>query len=367
MSNNALALSKQSIINVMSPKKRARNKRKASPTNSPTSPSQLKPTKVKSISRNMSQDAATQIMDLLNVMKNDIQSQREEFRAAIKKTNDNTAELSKQITESYNGLKSDMNQMIDGLQCEFKKELISLNTKIDESSNSFKQQVNEINETVVALNLRMDNVEKDYERIAHLNELKLSGIPISDNENLTNSFMKLANLIGYDVSNPANIPSLSRVIKRNRITNEMTVAPTIIMKFIAVHMKETFYGLYLSMLPKRKLTAKDVDFSCETRIIIGENLSQSNRDIFVTAWNLKKENKLSQVYTVNGFVNVKILKGGTAYEIRHKHNLELLLRSRTNNTHEAPTFNRNQTNVTETTSAQSNIQNHEQNDSPMQT
>lgn len=311
----------------MSPKRSQRNKRKASPTQTSTSPTQINPAKVKAKTRDMTKDTADKIMEMLVSMKDDMQVQKNEFKEALQKSAQNTAELAKQISDSYVNLKNDMSQMVDGLKIEFKADIETLNNKIESTTNSFKQKVDEIHDTVGLLGSRLDSVEKDYNRISHLNELKFVGIPVGDNENLSDVFIKLASIIGYDTTNPINMPSLSRSIIRNRVTNELTPATTIIVKFIAVHMKEMFYSLYLRMLPNRKLSTKDLLFNTDTRIIIGENLTQLNHEIFLIASALKREKKIAQVFTSNGIVNVKLQRGGVTYEIRHKHNLEQLVGS----------------------------------------
>lgn len=77
------------------------------------------------------------------------------------------------------------------------------------STESCVLKVNEISDKVANLDTRINNVEKDFLRLSHMNELKLAGIPVTENENLSNVFIKIANIIGYDISNATNIPSLS--------------------------------------------------------------------------------------------------------------------------------------------------------------
>lgn len=96
------------------------------------------------------------------------------------------------------------------------------------------------------------------------------------------------------------------------------------MKFVATCLKDNFYSLYLKRLPK-KISNKEIGIANDNIIIIGVNLTRYNMEIFKTAKEIQREKKLSSVYTVNGIVNVKILKGGTAYVIRNKQELNQLL------------------------------------------
>lgn len=301
----------------MSPKKSSK-KRSAKDLDSPQSPSSIKPNKITTRSRILTKDNMDQIMQMLSEINNKIETQSNEFKAA---TND----LKTQIATSHDNLKGEMTTLVENMKTEFKEEIATLNTKIDSTTSAFNKKVDVINDTVSQLDSRMNYVEKDHERLSHLNELKLVGIPIAENENLPDIFIKLSNIIGFDASNVSSIPIMSRGITRNRATNEISLTPTIIMKFVAVHIKEAFYSLYLRLLPKHKISAKDLGFTSEARIVICENLSRLNHEIFVSAYGMKRENKLAQVYTSNGIVNVKLQKGGTSHVIRHKHQLDMLV------------------------------------------
>lgn len=80
----------------------------------------------------------------------------------------------------------------------------------------------------------------------------------------------------------------------------------------------------MRLLPKKKVSSTDLGFSVDKRLIVGENLSALNHEIFIAASNMKREQKLAQVFTINGLVNVKLQKGGKSYEIRHMQQLETL-------------------------------------------
>lgn len=170
-------------------------------------------------------------------------------------------------------------------------------------------------------------MERNFQGLARINELKLMGIPLSDNENLTELFSKIANIIGYDITNTLNIPSMTRAMIRSKTSGEFVPSQIIIMKFIATHIKENFYSLYLRLLPKKAISTKDLGFTNDIRVIIGENLTQQNMDIFKAASSLKREKKIAQLFTVNGIVNVKIIKGTKPHEIRDIHQLEMLTNS----------------------------------------
>lgn len=346
----------------MSPKnQRKTSKRGANHLDTNTSPTQVKPPKKQK--SKMSESATKEIMEMLKNINAQNEGLKLQLDAQQKEMKENASQLSKEIEDSRNMLKTEMTQLVDNMRLEFKAEIDNMNNKIDTSATATADNMNVMNEKFNGLDSKIKFIENDFERISHLNELKLIGIPTIANENLADTFTKLANVIGYDTTNPSNIPATTRMITRNKITNEMALAPTIILKFAANHMKEAFYSLYLRLLPKKKLSAKDLGFTVENRIIIGENLSQHNHELFIAASNMKRDKKLSQVFTVNGIVNVKMQKGGKTHEIRHKQQLETLTstiactsnalnNSNNNNTNN----NTNTTNEANTTAATPNQQ-----------
>lgn len=290
---------------------KTRSKRKQQDLSSPPSPTNTQPSKIQSITRNMSNDSCSEIMKMITKL--------------TEQQNSHFTSLKDSMATQGTQLKNELTQLINGIKEEFRSEIESTNKKIEAATETFSHKIDDTNNLVSSLEARVINVEKDYERLSGMNELKLIGIPISENENLSNIFTNLSKLIGYDTSNTINIPSMARIISRNKLTNEIVHTKIIIMKFIAVHMKETFFSLYLQLLPNKKITTKDLGYTVENRLIIGENLTQKNQEIFIEANKLKREQKIAQVFTINGIVNIKIQKGGSIHEIRSKQNLDLLL------------------------------------------
>lgn len=316
---------------VMSPrKKRTTQKRGASQLDQnspqkPTSPSQSNPNK-KQI---MSNDTADKILEMLNNINQQNEGIKIQLEAQKIEIANNTEMLKHNIAESHKELKNEMNTLVENLKSEFKTEIVNINKKIDSSSSAFAEQIKVMNNKSNDLDSRVAYMEKDSQRLSLLNELKLTGIPVTDNENLTETFVKLANVIEYDTSNASNIPHTTRLITYNKITRVPSMSSTVILKFAAIHMKESFFGQYLRLLPKKKITSKDLGFATENRIIIGENLSSTNQELFKAASIMKHDKKLAQVFTINGIVNVKVQRGGKTYEIRHKQQLETLTHTAT--------------------------------------
>lgn len=173
---------------------------------------------------------------------------------------------------------------------------------------------------------RIGDTENDLDRLVLMNEVKFVGVPPTDNENLQGIFASIAAFLGFDTSNPTNLPSLVRLSSRDPVSGMLSPSPVIIVKFVAIHIKERFYGLYLNKLKRKEnLNTSDLGLSFQKRIIIGENLTSHNMKIFAAASNFKRDGKLAQVYTVSGLVHVKLQRGTKPYILKHLHELETLI------------------------------------------
>lgn len=303
------------------------------------SPNTIKPAKIQATSTNikvksniMSEDAINKIFAMLEQQKVDfaeVKNQNTNIQLQMNQQKEHLDALHQQINESNITLKKQIDQVSDNIKTELKKDLDAINIKIDSSNEALTQKVNGMNDSMSNLKSRIIQVENDFDRISHLNELKLIGIPIKEGENLAEIFKQISAIIGFDSSTNTNIPLMSRLYSKNKNTGDSTPSSTILMKFVAVHLKESFYGLYLKNLPQKKISAKDLGFSSENRIIIGENLSRYNRDVFNLASTYKRDNKLASVFTVNGIVKVKLQRGSTAYAVHSSQQLEQLMSNTT--------------------------------------
>lgn len=152
---------------------------------------------------------------------------------------------------------------------------------------------------------RLDNNEDDINRLRYANDLRLIGIPHVQNENLVQIFQTLASIIGYDsVINATKI--MERLPARNKITGIVTASPTILLHFTTIQHKNWFYSLYLGKMP---IKSEAFGLKGTKNIILGENLTRKNAAIFKLAQNMKSEKKIAQVFTMDGLVKVKFVKG----------------------------------------------------------
>lgn len=268
------------------------------------------------------------------------------------------AEQTATITDSNNKL----NQNIQNEMTTMKNELKSC----------FDQQINQINDRISAVetqvNRRIDEIaaninqggnsrdDDDLKRIAKLNNLKISGITHMKDQNLSDIFNIIAKKVEFDTSNPVNVPTLVRLYRKNEKTKLMSPSPIIIMKFVARHIRESFYTHYLNkIVAKQFIMSEDFGLEKGTRTVIGEDLTENNSKLFAAAMKLKKEGKLCQSFTNEGLVHVKALKTDKATAIRSNLQLEVFVQSKTStedkasgNLHNDPTAKDPSTSTTTT-------------------
>lgn len=212
------------------------------------------------------------------------------------------------------------------LKTEINSKISEVNVKIDAvqaNVNVQRDQLSTIQSSVNNCITRITVNEDDCNRIGKLNELKIKGIPHKDGENLQTIFESIAKQVGYDLAIPNNVPELNRMQTRSNKENVPIPAPTIIVKFVAQHIRDKFYGMYLSRITKQPL--EHIDLPQGSRIIIGEMLTASNQNLFVAAMKLKREKKLTTVFTKNGLVTIKKSADSKPTTIRSSRDLDEII------------------------------------------
>lgn len=243
----------------------------------------------------------------------------EEFRKMIEAS---MANVSKQIKETQNTL----NDKISSLGTDIRDDMKSQIDSLQNSLSTFTSNVNmEIGAVRSELNKHSDHLaihDDDISRISLMNQLRISGISSTPNENLKLIFKKISNEIKYNTDDPISIPHIRRIM--NRKNGTISYTNTIIMYFTGNHWKECFYGQYLRNAPFKKEFLDTMNCS---KIIIGEHLTKTNASLFSKCLTHKKNNIIAQTYTSNGVVYVisKRGKGEPAIIIRSEKDLQHFL------------------------------------------
>lgn len=220
-------------------------------------------------------------------------------------------------------IRSEMKSMADAINANMTTQLASINTRIDTMQSEFNEQFKVIRTDIDKCIDQLDMSDENIKRVTLLNELKLSGIAHKNDENLQEIFFSIAQLIGFDTSNPSNIPELSRTTRR--ANNVTTMLPLVIMRFVAKHIRNNFYGLYLAKASKQPIKTEDIKLAQGGFVRIGENLTQHNQMIFIEAMRLKRGKMLAKVHTTDGIVHVKRIATDKPTAIKTKRELDEML------------------------------------------
>lgn len=226
------------------------------------------------------------------------------------------AGVSKQITDTKNAL----DQKISSLDDDLKNDLSNIKLAMDSFSSNVTHELSSLKSEIIKHDQRINNNTDDIDRIQLLNQLRVTGVPSSENEDLKLVFDKIAIEIGYDNNDPNGIPLIRRIPLRK---NGLTIGSnTIILYFVAQHFKDKFYSLYLHKAPLKS----DLLGNNET-VRIGENLTKHNAAILRYCALQKKENKIAQAYTSNGLVYIKFKRGKTEKPllIRNTYDIDYLI------------------------------------------
>lgn len=229
--------------------------------------------------------------------------------------------IEKKIDDSQGSLE----QKITDLSAKVNTEVLSLRNSVD----SFKEKIGEdiviIRNQITEQSFRIDNTEDDIQRIKLAADLRLTGFPARENENLIDLFCAIESEIGCEGFVNTN-PFLERVHMRNITTGQFIASSTVIIHFASVRHKQVFYSHYLNAMP---LKAEKFGFPKDKKLIIGENLTKKNAQIFKQAILLKKNNKLAQVFSEDGLVKVKVARGKEqrTHTIRNATQLDYLIAS----------------------------------------
>lgn len=101
-------------------------------------------------------------------------------------------------------------------------------------------------------------------------------------------------------------------------------SPTILIHFATARQKKLFYSLYLNKMP---LNPTKFGLPAENAIVIGENLTKKNAQLFKSAQILRKNKRIAQTCTEDGIVKIRFVKGKkeTTFTVRGQTQLEMIV------------------------------------------
>lgn len=193
----------------------------------------------------------------------------------------------KELNEKYNKVYND-------LQCQIADLHTSIGVLIND--NNEKQQLVSTNSLN---NLSYDKRIDALERQLLSTDVVIDGIPSMQNENLHSIFENFCSYI--------NIPKPNyKVIYRARRKNSHGDSP-IIIKLSDLQHKGTLFSAIKNKIKstKNKITLSSIGLNSNKTIYVHERLTKHNYTILREGLKLKKQHKISSIFTRNGSVHVK--------------------------------------------------------------
>lgn len=226
-----------------------------------------------------------------------------------------TKEMFKQLLDKF----SKLNTRIDTLENKLDGKLNTLKTDLDEKlsrvsddigavKKSCEASIHQLQSFVNKVDEKVCFAEDAIDRKANSWELIVSGVPYMSNENLTKYFVDICLALGYDQT---RIPSVDlRRLSKNALPDGSPCL--LLIQFAFRNHRDDFFASYFR---KRDLNLRLLGFNSDRRIFINENLTLNARKIKNAALTMKKEGKLSSVYSKAGIIYVKQREGSNPVAI----------------------------------------------------
>jgi hypothetical protein len=216
--------------------------------------------------------------------------------------------LDKKIDDLRSNIDTTLDQKITSLRDDIKKELL---TKIQHNATKIDTNTAAIS----ALDTRLQQLEGNFELQLKSNDLLVKGVPLLSNEKCTVIYQKIALAIGISMETLPPVDAFRLGKKRAGAERD----PPILLKFLNRFDKNAFYQKYFAF---KNLNLTHINFQTEKRIIISENLTKQNQQIFSTAIQMKIAQKLHRVSTSEGMVSVRPKEGERPVQIRRLSDLD---------------------------------------------
>lgn len=203
------------------------------------------------------------------------------------------AQLAQWISNKLDSTKDELAKQInDGMlsvKMEIKSELDSMRSQLDKS-------ISDLNRSVQANKEAIHSTASTLSRSQYSNDLIVSGVPYTKDENLMEYFDIWCNQLGYSSTPLVDIRRLSK--------QPMTVGKSykILLQFAITNQRCDFYYKYIRT---RTLTLDQIGFKSNDRIFVNENLTPIAREIKNKALLARKDGKLQAVFSRNGEICIK--------------------------------------------------------------
>lgn len=211
-------------------------------------------------------------------------------------------DLWNKIRKMFSDSKADIEAKIETCKTELEQKIGGVEKQLTNLKTSCEAEIKEVSEAATVTRNDLHLTKRTVDRIATTNELIISGIPFTTDENVVQIFLNIAVALAYDQSSLPNV-----YLKRlSKLPIKVGSSPPLLCQFALRGVRDEFYGRYLR---QRSLNLRHIGFDNANRVYINENLTQQDREIRSQAIKLKNQGRIQQVYTRNGVVHVRVEDG----------------------------------------------------------
>ncbi|KAL9698981.1 hypothetical protein quinque_002422 [Culex quinquefasciatus] len=168
-----------------------------------------------------------------------------------------------------------------------------LRDELKQGLGEIKQELNDVRANLNRIKLDVHENTDAIARAKLANDLIISGVPFTTGEDLYGCYRSWQPL---------------------RDGNNCLI----LLQFAITNQRNDFFGRYLG---SRSLTLRQAGFQSDGRVFVNENLTPAARRIKAKAIDLKKEGKLSTVYSRSGVVHVKTAESDETFPIKAEQEL----------------------------------------------
>lgn len=160
------------------------------------------------------------------------------------------------------------------------------------------QEISSLKTTIASLSEKLNAQEQFSVR----NELEISGIPESGNENLLQMLTVTAHKIGMEL-NPLDIDMVTRVGSRPKTPIASSIPRPIVVRFIRNNKRNE---MLQAARVRRNLSTEDIDISGPaSRLYFNERLTKENRKLFHDARTRAKLHNFKYCWVKNGLIFIR--------------------------------------------------------------
>lgn len=270
--------------------------------------------------RNMSNDSVDPADDCNNnveVLLLELSKKMDGLSTQMTENVNSVREIDAKLTSKIDNLELMLSDKVNAVKEEAESRLAKLSMTVDSRFEDVSRKINYLraanadeianvaNGAVAEWKFETESRLDKMERLSLSNELVITGIPFSQGENSSDIVGDIVYALNCNL-NPNDFLSIYRVPpkknQRKNLSGNVSTTP-IIIRFYFEDAKQQFMSSYF----KRKgLNLTDIGFKTSSRIYINESLTKSNREIFNSAAQAKRLQKLHKYFTRRGLVYVQM-------------------------------------------------------------